>query len=49
VLEHGDMLMLVGSPESLREARPWLVYGVRLHDAPAPTRGAYPTKNGAEG
>jgi Trk K+ transport system NAD-binding subunit len=49
VLEHGDMLMLVGSPDSLREARPWLVYGVRLHGADAPTRGAYPTKSGAEG
>jgi Kef-type K+ transport system membrane component KefB/Trk K+ transport system NAD-binding subunit len=49
VLEHGDMLMLVGSPDSLREARPWLVYGVRLRGADAPTRGAYPTKNGVEG
>jgi Trk K+ transport system NAD-binding subunit len=49
VLEHGDMLMLVGSPEALREARPWLVYGVRLRGADAPTRGAYPTKSQAEG
>ena len=45
VLERGDMLMLVGSPEALREARPWLTYGIQPAADDAPSRGAYPTKS----
>ena len=42
-LELGDTLTLVGSPAALRDARPWLMYGVRPR-VESPTRDAYPQK-----
>jgi Kef-type K+ transport system membrane component KefB/Trk K+ transport system NAD-binding subunit len=47
-LERGDMLMLVGSPDSLREARPWLTYGIRVPIGDVPSRSAYPTNSKEE-
>jgi Kef-type K+ transport system membrane component KefB/Trk K+ transport system NAD-binding subunit len=47
-LELGDTLTLVGSATALREARPWLTYGIRPAAA-EPTRGAYPEKTTGQG
>ena len=42
-LELGDTLTLVGSPSALRDARPWLMYGIRPR-VESPSRDTYPQK-----